>query len=136
MPIKPLALPMMDAGCRQMTDPPDGEEQDQQEPFQPGALCQHGALDVPATTFEILEGRLDAHAASILAHPLAASTQVRERKPGVLIARLPHGAEKGVQAVLVPDEGWTEPRLAHLAHQVAHRHPPARTLATGGPAGM
>src|SRR5690242_9076548 len=119
-----------------MTDPPDAQKQHEQESLQTGVVGYDRTLDVPAPTFKILKRGLDAHTPPVRLHAGAPSRLVGEQEPGRLIPRLPDSAEKGVQVVLLPDEGWAEPGLAHTVHQVAQRPPAASALATKRSAGV
>ena len=93
MAVEPSPLPMMDAGRRQMRQPPEAEKQHQQQPIQPCAVGDHRSFQVPATALEILEGRFDPHSAGVLAHALPSGRSVGEDDPGLVLPGLPSRAD-------------------------------------------
>jgi hypothetical protein len=59
MPIKARPLSVVDAGSGQMGQPPEAEKDDQQQPIQTRSIRDDRAFQIPATAFEILEGRFN-----------------------------------------------------------------------------
>ena len=51
MPVKLIALAMMDTGSRQMTNPPHGHEQGQQEPIEALPIGDEAGFQIPAATY-------------------------------------------------------------------------------------
>jgi hypothetical protein len=85
----------MEAGSGQMGQPPETEKDDEEQSIEARAVGDHGAFQVPATAFAILEGRFHAHSARILAQALPSSGSVRDDDPGILLVGLPAGTDLG-----------------------------------------
>ena len=111
-PIKALTLPMMDAGCRQMRSPPDGQKQREQQVIQVGPVHNPTSFDVPAATFAILKRRFHTHTPGIDLHLSASGTLIADEQPRFLTAYVPHQADVGVQRLLLPDPGCAIPAIA------------------------
>jgi hypothetical protein len=56
LPIKAVALPMMDTGSGQMHDPPHGDKHRQEQPTRPFAISNQAGFQIPVTALGILEG--------------------------------------------------------------------------------
>src|SRR6059058_1618805 len=74
--IKASPLPLMDAGGRQMGEPPPRQKEGEQEPIQTHTITRHAGFQVPAATLALLKSGRDAHARGILAEATPASTLV------------------------------------------------------------
>jgi hypothetical protein len=135
VPVEAISLPLLQAGCRQMTDPPPPQAEHQQQALQPSTVSNHGALAVPAPPFAVLERGLHPHSASVLAHALASGRLVREQEPGFLLAWLPDGPDERCQVVFLPNERWAEPGLAQAADQIGQSMPAPSALSAAGSAG-
>ncbi|MFL5707007.1 MAG: hypothetical protein ACJ8AG_29925 [Ktedonobacteraceae bacterium] len=55
LPIKTVALPMMDTGSGQMHDPPHGHKHRQEQPTRPFAISNQAGFQIPVTALGILE---------------------------------------------------------------------------------
>src|SRR5258706_10232465 len=109
LPIKTQALAMMNAGSRQMTDPPDAQKQHQEQAVQPRPVVDHRARDIPAARLKVLEGRFHPHTAGVAAHAGAPSRLIGDEEPDFLAGRLPDCTELRQEWMRVPDERWAKP---------------------------
>src|SRR6266566_9400532 len=90
MPIKAIALLMMNTGGRQMNDPPHGHKQRQQQPIEALPIGNQARFQVPPTALGILEGRLHPHTPAILLHTPPTGRLVGDEKPGFPLLVIPH----------------------------------------------
>jgi hypothetical protein len=136
MPIKARPLAVVDAGSGQMGQPPETEKDDEQQSIEARAVGDHRAFQVPATAFEIVEGRFDAHPEGILAQALPSSGAVRDDDPGILLLRLPAGTDLGGDRLVVPELDGAEPVAPTLRRQLPTGEPSGGPTATRGSAGV
>lgn len=61
VPVKAVALAVMDAGSCQMSHPPNGQKECQQQAFQMRSHLELGRFDIPAARLGILKSGLHAH---------------------------------------------------------------------------
>ena len=112
MAIKAMPLAMMDAASGQMTDPPDGQKQTQQEPIQACPVTDPTGFQLPAATLGILKSRLDAHAEPIAADPSPARRLIRDEQPGFLVPDFPDGTQGRFDGAVLPEQDPSKPVLA------------------------
>ena len=84
-----------------MRQPPEAEKDHQEQPIQTRAVGEHGPFQIPAATFQVLEGGFDAHASCVLADALASRGSVGEHDPGLALVRL-EGSHSPGQPVDAP----------------------------------
>jgi hypothetical protein len=126
---------MMHASSSQMSDPPQGQEQHQQQPINPCPRCEDRPFNISAWAFAVFKGGFHPHPQAILAGPLASRQMIGQEDPGIALVRLPDRTGSGSQVVFLPDERWTKPLLPALADQVGQCAPTPGlppTLSSGG----
>src|SRR5216683_1066164 len=102
-----------------MRDPPDSQKEQHQVTMQMAGLRDRAALDVPATTFGVLKGGFHTHTPSIDLDQLAASRQIGNHDPHLLIARFPAHRKPGGKAMLLPNQGRAVPLLTFSGHELS-----------------
>lgn len=102
MAVKAVALAMMDARGRQMSHPPEGQKERQQQAFQMRSLLELCRFDVPAARFGILKGGLHAHAQRIGLDASLPRRQIRNEEPRFLKGLLPTGTDIRLDGLLLP----------------------------------
>src|SRR6478672_13782455 len=90
-PIKAGTMAMMDAGSRQMTHPPDGDEESEQESMEALFVSDPTRFQIPAATFGVLKRRFDPHAPGILVQTGFACWSVRNHDPSFFMTFSPAG---------------------------------------------
>jgi hypothetical protein len=108
---------MMDAGGRQMDDPPQRHKQRQEQATQPLPMRNQTGFQVPATTFGIQKGGLDPHAPGILLHAPSPSRLIGNQKPGFAMVGVPHCPQVRLNRLLLPAQDPSKPLLSHLVNE-------------------
>jgi hypothetical protein len=106
------------------------EKDDEEQTIEARAVSDDRAFQVPATAFEILEGRFDAHPAGILAQALPSRWSVRDDDPGILLVGLPAGTDLGGDRLVVPKLDGAEPVAPTLRRQLPTGEPGGGPTAT------
>src|SRR5579875_1276772 len=130
-PIKTGTLAMMDAGCCQMTYPPDGDEESEQESMQALFVFNRAGFQIPAATLGILKGCFDPHTSGIFVQTGLACWSVRNHDPSFFMTFGPTGADLGRETLLLPDRRRSIPLVSRLFDQAADGFPVTPTLACG-----
>lgn len=86
---------MMDTGSRQMTHPPDGHKESEQESMEALFVSNPARFQIPATTFGLLKRRFNPHAPGILMQTGFACWPVRNHPPSFFMTLGPTGADLG-----------------------------------------
>jgi hypothetical protein len=108
-----------------MRQPPQADKHNEQQPIQTRAVGDDRPFQVPTAALEILKGRFDAHAACVRAHPLPSRGPVGDDDPGLLLPRLPGGADLGKQRALLPEPDRAVAVASALRDQVTAGNPAA-----------
>lgn len=133
--IEAIALTMMHARSREVTDPPHRQKEGQQQTLQACFILDQACFPLPSSTFALGSGRLNPHAPSLCTHTTFACFLVRKENPAFLKFRHPTHAHIRFAGFLLPPFGPTRPLLPTFAnwqsakeHQALHFLPILRWL--------
>src|SRR5579863_262873 len=117
MSIIAISSAIMNATRSQMSQPPHQQKQHQQQTIDTIQTTHMALFPIPATTFEILEGRFDFPAQTIVTQPPGTRGQIGNHYQGFFLIFVPIGAHIGFNLLLLPQTYWPIKPLARLAHQ-------------------
>ena len=83
-------------------------------------------LPLPAATLHILKGGLHPHAPAVLLDAFAPGRPIRNQKPGLLVAFVPHRTELCLERMLLPQPHRAKPRLAGTRYDLRPALPPLK----------
>jgi len=113
-------------------DPQGGDGEREPEPISAGGIGHTGVLPLPPAALDHFESAFDPGADTIPRSRTVRGGEVGQDEPGVLIAGLPTGDERAVEATFSRDKGGptATPGGAGLGHEVAQPDPLRASVGT------
>src|ERR1700682_6332952 len=101
-----------------MSQPPDGEKEDQKHPIDPIQTTHMATFPVPAPTFAILKCRFNTPAQAILVETLVRRWPVGNDQECFFFFRVPVRAQIGLKLIVLPETNRSIKPLAGLIDQI------------------
>src|SRR5260370_13973745 len=114
-----------------MSQPPNRQKENQEHAIDTIQTKKMTTFQIPATTFEILKGRLDTPAQTVLVNALAACRLIRNDQEGFFFAWLPTGTEIGLNLIVLPETNFPIKPLPRRVYEIRDRTSWQKTICLG-----